>query len=263
MMGDQLHLDVVRQYPECSDMYYRRLFIPWMEGQDPFGIPLTDMQVADFNFQVREWAMHLHEEYPDDSLGHASQKETKTELKAMEREWKTTPCITAEQKDDKAFDLLAWSRHRYVLIRRIFDLDIKADFYSLYLNGKELRFDYESAMHIMTRHFAHGMKPYNSTKDHVYGVFAYNELHKDFERIFQAIDASKTYVNDDVKEITFRYRGEIYRIYASVVDANNQTYRIDTFFPVSSPKILDELNEAFTEIPINDTLSIFSKHAGR
>lgn len=261
MLGEQLELDDVSKYAGCADMYYRRLYTPWMEGMDLFGKPLTKVHELNFELLVRSWSMHLDAGYPAGSLGAASQKEMKKELKKMEGEWTRDPGVTPEQKDEKCFLLLAWSKLRYVLTRRIFDLDIKGEYYAMNLNGKEFRFDYESALHILTRHYAHGMKPHHSEKDHFYGVFAYNELHLEFEKIFTAIDKSGYYVNENLEEITFRFKGVIYRMYAHPVNYEETVFRISTFFPVSNAGILDKLQKEFHEEVLNDELAIFIRNA--
>jgi hypothetical protein len=260
MMGDQMELDTLPAHAQCSDMYYRRLYTPWKEGSDLFGQPLSEIHNFNFEFLVSSWTAHLDGVYRDGSLAAASQKETKKELRKMEGEWKQDQGISQEDKDEKFFFLLAWSKFRYVLARRIFDLDIKGEYYPMTLNGKEFRFDYESALHILTRHYGHGMKPYKSEKDHFYGVFAYNELNSEFENIFSAIDASGLYQHDSLEEITFRYKDVVYRIYTHPRNFEESIYRISTFFPVSNAAILAKLEKEFHEENLNEDLTVFIKN---
>ena len=205
------------------------------------------------------WYQHVEMNQAPGSTYAASKKETEKEIVNFEREWDNKVNPNSDEKDQDFFDLLAWSKFRYVLVRRIFDLDVGGDYYILRLNSKEIRFDYESAMHILSRHFGHGMKTYVSVKDHFYGVFRHDQLHRDFERIFSQIDESGLFAQENVTDISFRFKGEIYKIWSLPIDASGQIFRISTFFPVSSPRILDKLRFEYTEKTINDELSIFIK----
>jgi hypothetical protein len=259
MMGDQMHLDVLPQYPQCMDMYYRRLYIHYMEDVGPAFGPLSKEHVFNFQMQVHSWLNMLNGTFPIGSLFAASKKETELEIDELNKKWEAEPNVPAEEKDEDGFRLLAWSKFRHVLVRKIFDLDIKADFYSLHLNGKEIRFDPESAMHILSRHFGHGMKPYPSVKDHFYGVFRHDQLHLDFKNIFAEIDKSRVYKNDDIADINFRYQGVVYKIWSHPIEKESSVFRISTFFSISNSNILDKLQDKYTEVSITNALAVYVK----
>lgn len=257
-MGDHMLLDELTNYPACFDPYFRRLYLHYRSRPAPLWEELSVEHLHNLKFLVHEWLdQQQHAQYPDGSLAWVSQKETNKELVALRRKWHESPEIGEAEKDEDLFQLIAWSKFRFVLVRRIFEQDIKSDHYVLKLDGKEILFDYESALHVLSRHFAHGMKPYESLKDHFYGVFAHDKLHLEFENILNAIDQSGYYRGQDTKNINFRYNGEIYKIWGQQIDQTGSRFRISTFFPVSSPRRLDELNEHYDENPINDKLSIF------
>jgi hypothetical protein len=250
-MGDHVELDHLPNYPQCLDMYYRKLYILFTEGL------LHSTHLFNFQMLVTNWLDHLEANYNAGSIGEASQKETKIELESLEKKWQDKRVTSEDEKDEDLFDLMAWSKFRYVLVRKIFDLQIKADYYSLTLDGNEIRFDYESAMHILTRHFGHGMKPYPSPKDHFYGVFRHDELHKDFENIFHEIDKNAFYGDNNPRDINFKFKDVIYKIWTIPVKEAEKAYRISTFFPVSSKKLLDKLDTCYQEIKVNKELSVF------
>ena len=238
MLGDQRQLDDLPNFPECWDMYYRRLYLQFFGEPVPGMVPLSQTHLANLSSFIHGWLHHLDATYAPNSLGAASQKETKIQMSDLEKKWANNLSIGNDEKDEDLTDLIAWSKFRYVLVRKIFELDIKAEKFILVINGKELSFDYETAMHILTRHFAHGMKPYPSVKDHFYGVFQHDRLHKDFEKIFGVIDNSGVYQNDDVTNINFKFKGIVYKIWSVPVPNSPGNFRISTFFPVSSYKIL-------------------------
>jgi hypothetical protein len=250
-MGDQIELDHLPNYPQCLDMYYRKLYILFTEGM------LKGTHLFNFQILVTNWLDHLQANYKAGSIGEASQNETKIELESLEKKWQDNSITSEDEKDEDLFDLIAWSKFRYVLVRKIFDLKIKTDYYTLTLDGNEIRFDYESTMHILTRHFGHGMKPYPSPKDHFYGVFRHDELHKDFENIFDEINKTGLYGGNNPRDINFRFKGVIYKIWATPVKGVEKVYRISTFFPVSSKKLLDKLGTSYQELKINEELSVF------
>ncbi|MGN6435837.1 MAG: hypothetical protein ACTHMM_04855 [Agriterribacter sp.] len=258
MLGDQLQLDYLPQHAQCSDMYYRRLYLHYTEGgTTPLIPPLSKLHVENFKSQIIEWYDLMEKPHPKGSLLEAAQKETRQELKGLLDKWAGNPNISEMEKDEDVSELYAWSKFRYVLVRRIFDLEIKDQSFVLSLNGNRILFDYESAMHILTRHFAHGRKPYSSSKDHFYGVFRHDKLYLDFEKIFHAIDATKVYTNDPIEDINFRFKGDIYKICCRPIGKGETAYRIVTFFPVSSTKNLEILKDTYNEHQISEELSIF------
>jgi glycosyltransferase involved in cell wall biosynthesis len=257
IMGEQMVLDVLPQFAQCEDMYYRRLYLQYEGDMGPLIPPLSEAHINNFQVLVQKWLSILREPFGNDILLAASQKETKLEMVELSKKWELHPQISADEKDDDVFKLMAWSKFRHVLVRKIFDLHIKHEYFSIYLNGKEIRFNAESAMHILSRHFGHGMKPYNSTKDHFYGVFRHDRLHEDFNELFCAIDQSGVYAHDNVTDINIRYQNVIYKIWSVQVDEN--TYRISTFFPISSAQILGKIDQQYYEVQISDKLSVFIK----
>lgn len=259
-LGEHMTLDELPNHPASYDPYYRRLYIHYHNSPNPILGDLSKLHLANLKLMVHEWLdQQQHGNFPEGSLEWGSQKETNKELAALQKKWDQAPETSEAEKDEDLFMLISWSKFRFVLARRIFKLDIKKDHYELHLDGKELRFDFETALHILSRHFGHGMKPYESDKDHFYGVFAHDQLHLDFERIFRAIDESGHFAGQDVKNVNFCYKGVIYKIWSHRTDETGMRFRISTFFPVSSPKRLAELAEYYDEKPVNEELTVFVK----
>ena len=110
-MGDQMELDHLPNYPQCLDMYYRKLYILFMEGM------LHGTHLFNFQMLVTNWLDHLQANYKTGSIGESSQKETKIELESLEKKWNNDPIINEDEKDEDLFNLMAWSKFRYVLVR--------------------------------------------------------------------------------------------------------------------------------------------------
>src|SRR5579885_881141 len=72
MMGEQRQLDDLPNFPECWDMYYRRLYLHY--GEEIPGIPpLSSLHLTNLQMLVHNWLHHLDTEYVPGSLGAASQ----------------------------------------------------------------------------------------------------------------------------------------------------------------------------------------------
>jgi hypothetical protein len=166
-------------------------------------------------------------------------------------------------KRNKIFE---WSKYKYLIIKYIFEEVIKGKEYKLFLNNKEIIYDYYSLYHILTRHYGHIMKPYSVTKNHFTDMeFDPELLHLKIQEIFKKIDASGHYYYDKVEEVNFKYKNQIYKIFCkqelrSQTKGNKSTgqfLRLNSFFPVGNKRMLHRLTSEFEEIKIDKDLSIF------
>jgi hypothetical protein len=264
---ENLRFDQLLLHPACLDAYYRVVYLHQdAETNEKFPV-LRDRDQDYFRGLVREWEQEMNKTSHDDVLMHISAKETREELRKLRAGYSFFRIqSSSEDYSDLKFDILAWSKYRYILIKRIFELEIGSDFYLLKLNGIDIRFDYFSYAHILTRHYAHGLKPYTSDKSHFYGVFGHSTLHLQLEAILRAIDESGYYVHDDIKEINFRFRGDIYKIYCTQETkytegvSGPQVYnRLSTFFRVERENMLHRLSTQFEERIIDQELTIYIK----
>ena len=255
-------LDACRKDQQCEDEYYARIYIHRRHEHPLFRIEGVDRN--NYMRLVRKWEERISNSSHLDKIFHPSASETKEEIKTLRKEYPSLKGKLKDKFDREYFELLAWSRYRYGLVKEVFENEIKYDFYTLKLNDKEIRFDPHSYTHILTRHFAHGMKPYSSKKDHFYEVFSHDKLHLRFEQLFAEIDKSGLYASDPIEEINFRYKDKIYKIYINEKEEYSKGvrgpkfyYRLQTFFPVSQQKMLDKLMSDYSERQINAELSIF------
>jgi hypothetical protein len=259
---ENIKLEYCRSDPKCEDEYYKRVYLQRDRLETIFQIDGVDRNR--FRILVRHWEKRILGSSQHDKLLHPSAVETREEIKSLKKDYTSMKGVLKDKYEKEYFDLLAWSRYRYGVVRESFERDIKGDFYPLYLNGKEIRFDSDSLTHILTRHFGHIMKPYKSKKDHFYDVFAHDKLHLNFEDLFRKIDNSGLYAADPIEEINFRFKGGIYKIYVNKkevylpgVTGAQYFFRLQTFFPVSETQMLNKINVNYIEKIIDNELSVF------
>jgi len=209
-----------------------------------------------FDQMVRDWDIQIKKNNSADPYILAEKEELEKELKILNRQ--KSKVVSIDDKD--YFDALAWSKFRFLRVKKNFRLDIKAEYYSLWLNGDEILFDFKACSHILARHFAHGKKTYKADQDHFYSVFDPFHLHLDLEQIYKAIDQSCLYLKDDIQNITIRKKGQLYKIIT-----RNHNYgsfikkRIVTFYPLSKVSELSNLSRDYKEKMVTDDLSVFVK----
>ena len=255
---DQYTLSACANVDECKNVYYNRLFIH-QDAPDEL-IEYSKPNEGDFERMVEEWGTISNTNQIPGTLEHASSKETKQEIKSLKKEG-----LTENLFNEKYFKLIAFSRFRYGIIKRIFDLRIKSDKYLLKLNGFEIELDYESYAHIITRHYGEIMKGYATQRDYFYDVFHPEKFHQDFELLFTTIDQSGLFKNDPIQEINFRFAGIIYRIYVEVGKTRSvagksqpEIYnRLSTFYPLSAT-MRNELLSECDEKHISPVLCVFT-----
>jgi hypothetical protein len=254
---DGLKWEYVASYSFCEDVFYFKAYMN-RENFDygSLRVNYTKENEDKFEKMVRDWDIQIRNSISVDPYTLAEKEELEKELKILNRQ--KSRVVSIDDKD--YFDALAWSKFRFLRVKKNFRLDIKADYYSLWLNGDEILFDFKACSHILARHFAHGKKTYKADQDHFYSVFDPFHLHLDLEQIFKAIDQSGFYLKDDIQNITIRKKGELYKIitrnhnYGSLIKK-----RIVTFYPLSKVSELSNLSRDYMERMVTDDLSVFVK----
>lgn len=255
---DGLKWEYVASYPLCEDVFYFKAYMN-RENFDYGSLKVNYTKENENRFEqiVRDWDIQIKSSNATDSYILAEKAELEKELKILNRQ--KSKIVSIDDKD--YFDALAWSKFRFLRVKKNFKLDIKADYYSLWLNGNEILFDFKACSHILARHFAHGKKTYKADQDHFYSVFDPFHLHLDLEQIFKAIDQSGLYAKDDIQNLTIRKKDQLYKIitrnynYGSFIKK-----RIVTFYPLSKVSELSNLSRDYKEKMVTDDLSVFSRH---
>jgi hypothetical protein len=254
---DCIKWEFVATYPLCEDVFYFKAYM--FRNDFDYGSlkpNYTEENERKFQQLVREWDALLKTNDTADAYLNAEKDELEKELKILNRQKGRDTSID----DPEYFNALAWSKFRFLRVRRNFGLDIKADYYSLWLNGEEMLFDFKAFTHILARHFAHGRKTYTATQDHFYSVFDPFHLHLDLEQIFKDIDRTGLYAKDAIQNITIRKKGDLYKVIARAHDYGPfKKMRIVTFYPISKLSELSRLSQDFKEMPVGEDISVFVK----
>ena len=246
--------------PLCEDVFYFRAYMS--RGDNDFGslkVNYTKENENRFERMVFDWNILIKNSGSSDPYILAEKEELEKELEILNRQ--KGKIVSINDKD--YFDAIAWSKFRFLRVRKNFRLDIKGDYYSLWLNGEEILFDFKACTHILARHFAHGKKTYKADQDHFYNVFDPFHLHSDLEIFFKAIDQSGLYIKDSIQNITIRKNGQLYKIITRDHKYGSFTKkRIVTFYPLSKVSALSNLSRNYKEQKVIDDLWVFVKSSG-
>ena len=256
-----LRFDNLLLHPFCLDEFFSRTFI-FRNSETPPGMyPLKERDHIYYVGLVNEWEKEVLITNHSDQLMQIATKETRDELKVLRKKYTAFQrTFSSAEYQHRKFKLIEWSKYRYIMIKEVFELIIKSNHYKLYLNRQEIIFDYYSLTHILTRHYGHKMKPYETDKSHFTKDVHHEEVHLQLEEIFKQIDNSNFYKNNSVDEVNIRFNGTLYKIFSDT-ETNGSTnfLRLNSFFPTENKQMLDRLQNEFEEKVIRNTLSVFVK----
>lgn len=155
------------QYPFCQDEWFSRTFLAINSDVPKEMYQVTEKDRYYYKLFVREWQRVVNKTNHTDQLLQIVTKETRDEIKVLRKSYSfVNPSSSWQDYNARKFKLLEWSKYRYIMIKNVFELAIKSDYYKLYLNNEEIEFDYYSLTHILTRHYGHVMKTYQTEKSH-------------------------------------------------------------------------------------------------
>lgn len=256
-----LRFDNLLLHTFCLDEFYSRSFIFRNFETPRVMYPLKERDHINYVGLVKEWEKEVFKTNHTDQLMQIATKETRDELKILRKKFTVFHRkFSSAEYQRRKFKLVEWSKYRYILIKKVFELIIKSDHYKLYLNGQEIIFDYYSLTHILTRHYGHIMKLYETDKSHFTKDVHHEEVHSQLEAIFKQIDDSNLYKEDSVEEVNIRFNGTLYKIFSDYETKGSTKFlRLNSFFPIENTKMLDRLKNEFEEKEISNSLSVFIK----
>lgn len=134
------------RYSFCEDYYYMKIFLA-KRAEFPSG--LIELRSSDNDFfdnAVAGWAKIIEKTNHKDQELQIVCQETRFELRNLNKEHLANESSEAFIREKN--QILSWSKYRYIRSKQLFILEIKADEYLLFLNGKEISFTFYSQIHI-------------------------------------------------------------------------------------------------------------------
>lgn len=246
---------------KCLDEFYTRLFWQtrpeyWEEIQSINRKKELQLRFEMFAFEVllSDWARQVFTKTTVPLL-HYSNIETRKELSQLFNNHILTTSSKIEYERRKA-EIIAWSKYRYIVAKKVADLCFPNNEYVLYFDNKAVVLDLKGLMHIIVVHFGAIMKLYPSDKTHFEQYFHPEDLHLQLKKIFFEIDKSGLY-NGKLKRdsaINFKHTNQIYQVYCGKGD--NGRLRIKTFYPADE-KRSNDISTKNKEYILTANLSLF------
>lgn len=207
-------LSFKRKYVECDDIFFREYFLSFNDNDKFLSGRLTTLDHYHFLGLLIKWEQKLLVAKTPDALIKTARSEFKYELNQFKGQNSLT--INSTEYKQKYGDMLAWAKMRTMMVEEIFRSEIQSLEYNISFQGQILIFDRESSMHILSRHFAHGMKRYYSSRSHFYDFFHPKTLHLAISSLLKRIDQSTLYLGQRNDQIDLVYKGKTYRISTKV-----------------------------------------------
>jgi len=207
-----------------------------------------------------QWQAKLYDKSDKDALITAARHEYEFELKHVQKN-------SAEYKSKFQFggthiykyavmSTLLHNKFIYLTAKTVFENFDDQDL-TLILNGKNIIISESSLIHIVSRHYAEGVKKYRSKKSFHTGDFYPKIINKKLKEIFQMIEQAGGLKADTVTELNFQYKGSIYRVYTSDRPDTTGDIFLSTFFIVEDPNILQRLANEYDLIQIDNDLAVY------
>lgn len=244
-----MRFDRLLEFPFCHDEYYRKVYVAMDGGVPPELYSIRDRDKVYFQGFVKEWGKEMVKTNHTNDWMRVAAKETRYELKNLRKEYGK---LSYQEYRERRFAIIAWSKYRYILIKRVFEQVIRGNSATITLNGENFIMDFKTYYHIVSRHFADIQKPYQHLKDHFIPDFEPENLHDGLGQIFSALTASGKLVGQDLSHIYFRYKGVVYRVISKKARGSSD-FHVETFHPCTDLNLVQDLNE---ETIFND-LNVF------
>lgn len=264
----------VEDYDVCRNYHFRKLYLQYynnLNGTEPvydYKGELIPEQIRQKHIKYLDafaeaWEEMLAKNNHRDEMLNYVVSEARQELKGLNKLPEVKELIWgANLRRAKRKAIVLHSKYVYITAKEIFE-SLDQDSISISINNQMIEFNSYSLIHILSRHFAGGVKQYDLNKSYLTSIFHPRELPSQLEWILGAIDASAVYQGQSLDFIPVRYRGQVYSIWTkeahrSIKGQGNVKYRrLQTLYPTKDPAELQRLSKDFEEMPIYENLSIF------
>lgn len=186
------------------------------------------MQVAD------KWTKEIEIENHNDLILQELGIETRRDLRELNKKFSGLNRIFKKQKGDfklRKDKLILQSKFIYLLVKSMIENNESQDF-EIPFSNEIIEFTIYSLVHIVNRHYAHGIKQ-NDEKTYHYKHFYPTELHIDLRKILLEIDKLNLININNTDNIIFNFKSINYRIYIQKkfkqkkgIKGNIQIYRV-------------------------------------
>lgn len=162
----------------------------------------------------------------------------------------------------KEMAILLHSKFIYCTALEVFE-EQSPDDMTMKINGLTIEFTEYSLLHVLNRHYAAIIKPYNTGKSFHNMNFKPRLLNRQIKDIIHEIDTSKKLASFPIDKIGFEYKKTTYLIWISERTksikgkGNVKYYRIDTFYPVTDLPELSKLTSKCDLVKLSNDLSVF------
>jgi len=262
----------------CGDYLFRHLYLRYvfdLNGVTPIKKNKTEFtpvaqkiqEVEELEKISQQWeAIIQQSNHPNQALNYLA-KETRSDIKDLEKqpEFNNYGFLRrCNHFDFRKKRIVLHSKFIYCKYQEVMSEISDAD-RTFTLNGSEIEFNEYSYIHILSRHYAEIIKQTPNNKTYHVPDFSPDEIVFQLKGIFGAIESSGRFNGQSIHEVNFRFKGNIYRIWInerikSIKGKGNVKYnRLETFFPVGDPGMLDDLRDNFNEEELTEEISVFIK----
>jgi len=260
----------------CDDYLFRHLYLRYvfdLNGVTSIKKNRTeDTPVSEKRLEVekleklsQQWEIVvLQSNHPNQALNYLA-KETRSDIKDLESQPEFNDygfLRRCNHFDFRKKRIVLHSRFIYCKYQEIMSELDESD-KCFVLNGSEIEFNEYSFIHILSRHYAEIIKQTPNNKTYHIPDFSPDEIVLQLKGIFGEIEASGRFKGQSIHEVNFRFKGNLYRIWInerikSIKGKGNVKFnRLETFFPVGDPEMLQDLADNFIEERLTNDLNIF------
>ena len=121
-------------FPMCTDEYFKRIFLASRANYPRDFINITDKDRVYYEGFVKEWDLIISKKDHSNELLQITAKETRQELKNFRKNYSFQDNYSWDKYIQGKNTIIEWSKYRYIFIKKIFDIKIKASEFDLILN---------------------------------------------------------------------------------------------------------------------------------
>lgn len=261
-------------YEVCRDYIFRKLYLIYcgnLEGRFPahnaFGlVPIEqkETEIQKLHEFYIEWTPTVSKFNHKDDLLNNTASETNIELKNLNKlhnslRWEG-PLLEEKRKA-----IILHSKYIYLIAKEFFEIN-NSSFVTANFGSNQIEINTYSLIHILFGHYAGAIKQFDTQKSfHLDPTINNKELPFELKGILERLGSNTQISNQSIKFIPCRLNGKIYSMWTQNTIKHErgkgkiEFTRLETFYPTESIEELNKINNEFTEIIIDESLSGFTR----